>query len=677
MRTRLALLALLILLGGLFLPETNVSLAPGPDSQLLRKKHVLVLQSYHQGQSWQDGVLNGIRAVTAPLGRQIELHVENLDTKRVPGTQAFAPMAALIETKYGAYPWDAILTTDDAAFQFARQYRQQLFPHAQLVFCGVNDYTTYQPYDRTLETGVAETIDPKKSIEVALRLNPNTRQIYVINDFTLTGIYTKSVLLKSLPEIPNLPPIIHLDNMSMEDLLSTVKNLPADSMILLLLYNTDRLGVYYDYEDSIDLLYSVSPVPIYATWDFYLGRGIVGGRLTNSYAQGHKAMEMVLALLNGVPTAELPLVTDGPTNYIFDYEQLQRWHIPRNLLPPDSLIINEPQSFYNQYRQLVLTTISIFILLLLIIALLTNNIRRRKQAEQNYQILNAELEERVLSRTNALQLANAQLKQTLEELQLAQQQMLENERLASLGNLVAGIAHEINTPIGLGLTSISFLEAKLRDFTQQYTVNQLRRSDLDKFVQASQDSIRSLTVNLDRAAQLIRSFKQVAVDQSSEQRRRFRLAEYIRDILTSLAPQIKNTPHRITVTCAEELEVDSYPGAFFQILSNLIQNSLVHAFDQDIAGHIYISALIDGDQLLITFSDDGKGMDRDYYQHLFEPFFTTKRTEGGTGLGLHTVYNIITHQLGGSIRCKSAPGEGTAFAINIPIPNKGESNHAN
>lgn len=281
---------------------------------------------------------------------------------------------------------------------------------------------------------------------------------------------------------------------------------------------------------------------------------------------------------------------------------------------------------------------------------------------------NAELEDRVNRRTEALQAANDKLQQALGDLQIAQSQAIESERLASLGNLVAGFAHEINTPLGLSLTALSFLDTKLQDFLQRYTTNQLRRSDLDAFVQTSRDSIHTLTINIERAAGIVRSFKQVAVDQASEQRRRFKLCDYINDILTSLVPKLKRTPHKIQVDCDKTLEFEGNPGAFSQLLTNLIMNSIIHAFDPGIEGHIHITAQRAGDSLQLSVSDDGRGITPEHQAHLFEPFFTTKRGEGGTGLGLHIVHTIVTQQLGGTIQCVSSPGKGTTFHIAIPLP---------
>jgi signal transduction histidine kinase len=265
------------------------------------------------------------------------------------------------------------------------------------------------------------------------------------------------------------------------------------------------------------------------------------------------------------------------------------------------------------------------------------------------------------------------------ELNAAQQNLIDAERLAALGGLVAGVAHEVNNPIGISLTVASSLarrtemfEAELRSDTR------LRRSQLDEFVRTSRDAAQQLVANLHRAGELIHSFKQVAVDRSRAERREFSLGEATDQIIASLRPVLKKAPITLSIEVPEGLIIDSYPGAYGQILTNLFLNAANHGFADGRSGAITISARPRGhDEVEIIFADNGAGMTPDVQRQAFDPFFTTRRNEGGTGLGLHIVYNLVTQQLGGRMMLDSRLGQGSTFRIIMPRAVKGGSPNAN
>ncbi|NDV28424.1 cache domain-containing protein [Desulfovibrio sp. JC010] len=273
--------------------------------------------------------------------------------------------------------------------------------------------------------------------------------------------------------------------------------------------------------------------------------------------------------------------------------------------------------------------------------------------------LNRDLEQKVEERT-------AELSRSVESLENAQNQLVQSEKMAALGDLVAGVAHEINTPVGISVTSISFMEEKLNEISQKMASGELRKSDFDKFISVAREATKSSMLNLHRAAELIGNFKQVAADQASGQRRTINFREYLDEILLSLRSKYKRTKHRINISCADDLVINTYPGAFMQIFSNLIINSLIHGFEGMDAGNIDIGVEIVEDDIVIRYTDDGKGMSEASVFKVFEPFYTTKRGEGGTGLGMSIVYNLVHKRLGGVITCSSVEGQGTAFTITIP-----------
>jgi signal transduction histidine kinase len=253
------------------------------------------------------------------------------------------------------------------------------------------------------------------------------------------------------------------------------------------------------------------------------------------------------------------------------------------------------------------------------------------------------------------------------ELNAAQQNLIDAERLAALGGLVAGVAHEVNNPIGISLTVASSFARRAEIFEKELKSDQLRRSKLDEFVKSSRDASQQLVANLQRAGELIQSFKQVAVDRSHAERRQFALSEATDQITASLRPVLKKAAVTLNVDVPEGLLIDGYPGSYGQILTNLFLNAVNHAFADGRSGTITISARARGsDDIEIIFADDGAGMTPDVQRQAFDPFFTTRRNEGGTGLGLHIVYNLVTQQLGGRMMLESRPGQGTTFRIIMP-----------
>jgi signal transduction histidine kinase len=259
------------------------------------------------------------------------------------------------------------------------------------------------------------------------------------------------------------------------------------------------------------------------------------------------------------------------------------------------------------------------------------------------------------------------------ELNAAQQNLIDAERLAALGGLVAGVAHEVNNPIGISLTVASSLSRRVEMFEAELKSDSpLRRSQLEEFVRTSRDAAQQLVGNLHRAGELIQSFKQVAVDRSHAERRQFSLSEATDQIIASLRPVLKKAPIALSVDVPEGLVIDGYPGSYGQILTNLFLNAANHAFADRRSGAIAISARPRGaDDVEIIFADNGAGMTPDVQRQAFDPFFTTRRNEGGTGLGLHIVYNLDTQQIGGRMMLDSRLGQGTTFRIIMPRTAKG------
>lgn len=266
-----------------------------------------------------------------------------------------------------------------------------------------------------------------------------------------------------------------------------------------------------------------------------------------------------------------------------------------------------------------------------------------------------------------LRAAKESAEQALHELEAANASLIQAEKMASLGGLVAGVAHEINTPVGVTLTAATHLDDNVRKIQTAFAAGQLKRSDFEDYITLSAETMQIIVSNLHRAAELIQSFKQVAVDQTSEEWREFDLGAYIRELLRSLGPSLKESTHPTVVDCPEGLQLASYPGALAQILTNLLINSMTHAYEPGSTGELRIAVTESEPGVIhLVYSDDGKGIPEEDLGKIFDPFFTTRRGSGGSGLGLNLVYNLATQTLGGSIAVESRVGEGVQFTIDFP-----------
>ncbi len=292
--------------------------------------------------------------------------------------------------------------------------------------------------------------------------------------------------------------------------------------------------------------------------------------------------------------------------------------------------------------------------------------RRKNELEVRQVSLEKEIRQRQ-SIENDLRETNARLMKSINALELAHDQLIESDKMATLGGLVAGITHDVNTPIGISVTAATLIRDRLMDTEKALEDKSLTQAQLKAFLDTSKETLELLEGNLARASELISSFKQVAVDQTSEALRDINLYDYVHGVVQSLKPKLRKLKHTIAIDCPSDLNVRCPAGTVAQIFTNLIMNSLIHGFEQMHHGHIQITIKRVQNELHIHFADNGKGLTEEQLQQLFAPFYTTKEQQGGSGLGTHIVRNLITQTLGGHVEASSQPDAGLSYFIRFPV----------
>jgi len=288
--------------------------------------------------------------------------------------------------------------------------------------------------------------------------------------------------------------------------------------------------------------------------------------------------------------------------------------------------------------------------------------QQKQELMKNQEKLQAENNRRRQTESTLIQ-TNKDLKSSVLELKRAQEMLLNTEKMASLGSLSAEISHEINTPIGVSITSTTYLADILQNIIRDIDNDSLSKRAFLEFSKNANHSIELLLTNLNRASDLITSFKQVAVDQTSNKLRKITLAKYLAEIIQSLGPKLRKTKHIITIDCPENIIIYTHAGAIAQIITNLVINSILHGFEDITQGEINISVTLNEKLVHIHYQDNGHGIAKDKLPLLFDPFYTTKASSGGTGLGTHIIYNLVTDTLNGSIEAHSEEGKGLSFDI--------------
>jgi PAS domain S-box-containing protein len=411
-----------------FLPTISgaVAITPSPP------KTALVLHSYYKGYRWTDDENRGIDSVLlAELGAS-NIYIEYMDTKRFFGSDALQQFPDVYRRKFMALRFDVIVATDNNAFDFLLQYRDRLFPGTPVVFCGVNYFRQEDLRGHRSFTGVSEEADVQETLELALRLHPETSHLYVVNEMTETGQTVHKELLKWHLLHSGRVSLTFLEDYAMPDLLAALKTLPPNSLVFYSFFSHDRTGRFFEYDESATAIAAASSAPVYGAWDFNLGYGIVGGKLISGYQQGVTAGRIAVRVLRGEDPDRIPVVrfaADRPNLYMFDYLQLRRFGIPLSALPAQSVIRNLPESFWQRHRLESLAGGSLLVFLVIVNSILALNIRRRKAAERALWDHQEHLEDLVTSRSAQLENLNSRLRLDILKRESTEKALRESQRL--------------------------------------------------------------------------------------------------------------------------------------------------------------------------------------------------------------------------------------------------------
>ncbi|MFC3152977.1 ABC transporter substrate binding protein [Litoribrevibacter euphylliae] len=616
-----------------------------------KRKQVLVISAYHPAFPTFYHQNRGVREGLQELGfssENMDLDYEYMDSKRFFTDENIANFTSSIRYKLSQLkrPYDVLLVADDNALDFAIRHQSTLFQNIPIVFFGVNNVNKALLLDADPQvTGVVEAISIKETFDLIKRIHGDKTSLQVIVDNTPSGQSNlKSIIAYQVRAEGVDLEVLDLSRMTFSQLAKELASSSGDAVLLLSGFR-DAVGTKKDFYELTEFLETSSPNPIYHFWRHGVGEGLFGGKVVSHFEQGRIAARIAGEVLKGGSVAEFPVIADSPNVYMFDYTKLNDYGLSESLIPESAHWLNKPITLRESNPQAYWIAMAIFLSCVFIIACLFGFIWMRR---------------RVVNRLErAYDAKTTQLKKTYDDL-------VQAEKMASLGRLVAGVAHEINTPVGVSVTTTTYLQSLFDEIEQAYHGGELSKRQLESFIDNCKEGSEILMGSLSGAAQLISSFKQVAVDQTGEQCRKIAIAEYIQSIAFSLTPKLKLKGVEVDVVGDAALEITTYPGAVSQVFTNLFMNSLIHGFeDKKTLCQIRIEVKPQAKGVEIIYQDNGKGMDAVTLEKAFDPFFTTKMGKGGSGLGLNIVYNLTKNKLNGQIHCESKEGQGVLFRIEL------------
>lgn len=729
--------------------------------------------SYHQGYVWSDNILAGIKSVLGGEAKEkAELLIEYMDLNRFSPSEVEETLRELYAIKYARQPPSVIIASDDAALNFMLRYGDALFPGVPVVFCGINRYDPGMLAGRVNYTGVVENFDVKGTIELALRLHPKARRVVGVSSEATPGMPNLQAFRAAAKELGSRAEFTELVGLSALEAREALRKEPPGSVIINLSSLRDQEGDFLSALEGARLEAESAAGPVYTCWDFALGSGIVGGLVVSGFLQGAAAAEMALSILHGTRPSDIPVMTESPNGYMFDYNALGKAGLSVDSLPPGSVTLNRPESFYDTYRIQIWLALAVLILMLVLLAAMGANILARRKAQRELRAALDELESifansqvgimlldaewrvrksnarlaEILGYSGAEAMAGAQFKEIMtdageraasddavagqvargEHVQIerrivrrdgspiwcqisgkaidpdtppdlalgalwvvedvtervrSREVMIQTEKMLSVGGLAAGMAHELNNPLGIILAAAQNVERRLEArFPKNVEAAALAGLDLEKLERYRRlRGIDGLLENIrhsgERAGTIIRSMLDF-----SRQSESTRAPHDLRDLLEQaldLAGKDYDLKKKYDFR-AIEIRRDFDPALpkvnvaqteIVQVFLNLLKNaaqSLARGASQAKPAVTLRTRQVNG-FAQAEIKDNGPGVPESIRRRIFEPFFTTKPPGEGTGLGLSVAYFIVVRNHGGELLAHSEEGQGATFIVRLPV----------
>ncbi|MBI9073604.1 MAG: sensor histidine kinase [Melioribacteraceae bacterium] len=624
-------------------------------SLVIGQEKILVLHSYHQGLEWTDNITNGINSIFSPFGDKYELHFDYLDTKRNTTDEYYEQLRILFEAKSKKIKYSAIIISDNNALNFIKANREKLFDDIPIIFCGVNNYSEELIEGINNITGVEEKTDFDGTISLMLKLHPNTKRIFIVNDFTTTGHAIKESLQNILPKYQDRVKFEFYENFLLETVGADLESLGGDDLIYILTFNRDKEGKFIAYQYGIIMIVQAVKVPIYGSWDFYLGKGIVGGNITSGVWQGQEAARMTLDVLNGKDINSMPVRVEIPNTFMFDYNQLIKHNIPIENIPNDAQIINVPPSFLDENKISISVVSSIVFLIMFV--LIARNVDF-KSRQKDLEAEKDKLDYKVKIRTKSLEEVNSKLKLEIDERIETENKLvvLKNDLLdanKTKDKFFSIIAHDLKNPFNslLGLTGI--LRSEYDDYTEEEIKGMIKE------IHSASHKTYCLLEDL-----LTWSSSQRGV--IKEEKEEANLEEIINREIHVLKENahIKNIELILNIDVDEVIFTDKF--MFSTVIRNLITNAIKFTPN---GGKVEIYSKKENDSITLCVSDTGVGIDDSIKESLFriDKNVSTRGTnnEVGTGLGLVLCKEFVD-KLGGKIWLEDNKDKGTTFLVRLP-----------
>ncbi len=592
------------------------------------EKNILVLHSYHQGLAWTDSITRGIRSVFKDRP-DFNIIFEYLDTKRNYNEEYLTALQNIYKVKAKQIPYKAIITSDNAAFNFVRKYGSQFYPDVPVIYCGVNDLDTSILKDYPNFFGFGEKADHYGTISAIKRIFPERKNIFIINDNTETG----QAIQKELKGITDQFKDLNFESISeftMESLQQTIRNLDDTYVIYLLVVNRDKNGKFISYQKGITQIKEVAHVPIFGSWDFYLNKGLFGGKITRGYEQGERAAMLALKLIQEPFTKDIPQFNYVPNTYVFDYNELLTFNISKSQLPKDSMLLNEPKDFGLILKIGIISIIVLIVVVLLLIIWLKIKQNRAK-----------ELQYLVHEKTSELNKINVELEKVIQN----------KNKFFSI------LAHDLRGSIGVILNLSTFINKA------EFEISEEEKNEFNKDIFHVASRTNGLLEDL---------FYWGTIQAKDGPKLTFTEFD-INKVLTEMTEifQVNLSEVKFDKKFSGELKITSDLNICKFIFRNIIQNAIKYSYK---GGRVAIRSYSTNDRFYIEVKDQGLGMSKEIIESIYQK--NPIRIEGlsgqkTTGMGLPTVLDYL-EILEGELLIESEAGKGSTFTIVLKNHNEPE-----